>query len=170
MHGFDEFFGNLYHLNAEEEPEHPDYPDPEHYPKFRERFGPRGLLQSKMTRTGKHTVKDSGPLTRKRMETIDDEIVDGAIDFIERKHRARTPFFVWIKTTHMHLRTSGRSGRGTCPAARGRLSRSRSAYCLAIAIWRRSSGLIRWSVSSAAASTSICTQRTLPLNWLSLGL
>ncbi len=104
-HGFDEFFGNLYHLNAEEEPEHPDYPDPEQFPQFRERFGPRGVLHSKMTRTGKHTIKDTGPLTKKRMETIDEEIVDGAIDFIERKHNARTPFFVWINTTHMHFRT-----------------------------------------------------------------
>ncbi len=105
MHGFDEFFGNLYHLNAEEEPEHPDYPDPEHYPNFRERFGPRGVLHCKMTRTGKHTIKDTGPLTKKRMQTIDDEIVDGAIDFIERKHRAIRRSSLWVNTTHMHFRT-----------------------------------------------------------------
>ena len=121
QHGFDEFFGNLYHLNAEEEPEHPDYPDPEQYPNFRERFGPRGVLHSKMTRTGKHTIKDTGPLTKKRMQTIDDEIVDGAIDFIGRKHRARTPFFTWINTTHMHFRTHtkrrslGQAGRWQSP-------------------------------------------------------
>ncbi len=121
MHGFDEFFGNLYHLNAEEEPEHPDYPDPEQYPNFRERFGPRGVLHCKMTRTGKHTIKDTGPLTKKRMETIDDEIVDGAIDFIQRKHNGRTPFFAWINTTHMHFRTHtkrrsvGQAGRWQSP-------------------------------------------------------
>jgi arylsulfatase A-like enzyme len=121
MHGFDEFFGNLYHLNAEEDPEQADYPDPEHFPKFRERFGPRGVLQCKMTRTGRHTIQDTGPLTRKRMETIDDEIVDGAIDFIGRKHRARTPFFAWINTTHMHFRTHtkrrslGQAGRWQSP-------------------------------------------------------
>ena len=121
MHGFDEFFGNLYHLNAEEEPEHPDYPDPEHYPEFRERYGPRGVLHSKMTSTGRHTIKDTGPLTKKRMQTIDDEIVDGAIDFIGRKHRARTPFFTWINTTHMHFRTHtkrrslGQAGRWQSP-------------------------------------------------------
>ena len=120
QHGFDEFFGNLYHLNAEEEPEHPDYPDPEHYPNFRERFGPRGVLHSKMTSTGKHTIKDTGPLTKKRMQTIDDEIVDGAIDFIERKHK-RSPFFLWVNTTHMHFRTYtkrrsvGQSGRWQSP-------------------------------------------------------
>ncbi len=121
MHGFDEFFGNLYHLNAEEEPEHPDYPDPEQYPNFRERFGPRGVLHSRMTRNGKHTIKDTGPLTRKRMETIDDEIVDGALDFIQRKHNWRTPFFAWINTTHMHFRTHtkrrsvGQAGRWQSP-------------------------------------------------------
>src|SRR5262245_60375705 len=104
-HGFDEFFGNLYHLNAEEEPEHPDYPDPERYPNFRERFGPRGVLRCRVTKTGKHTIKDTGPLTKKRMETIDDEIVDGAVDFIQRKHAAGKPFFCWINTTHMHFRT-----------------------------------------------------------------
>lgn len=105
MHGFDEFFGNLYHLNAEEEPEHPDYPDPERFPRFRERFGPRGVIRSRMTAGGKHTIEDTGPLTRKRMETIDDEIVDGALDFIQRKVNQRKPFFVWINTTHMHFRT-----------------------------------------------------------------
>ncbi|HEY7344521.1 MAG TPA: arylsulfatase [Gaiella sp.] len=104
-HGFDEFFGNLYHLNAEEEPEHPDYPDPERYPNFRERYGPRGVLSCKMSASGKHTIKDTGPLTRKRMETIDDEIVDAACDFIQRQHNRRRPFFCWVNTTHMHFRT-----------------------------------------------------------------
>jgi arylsulfatase A-like enzyme len=96
-HGFDEFFGNLYHLNAEEEPELPDYPKD---PAFRKKFGPRGVLDC---RNG--TVKDTGPLTRKRMETIDDDITNRALDFIDRAHQADKPFFLWWNTTHMHLRT-----------------------------------------------------------------
>ena len=90
MHGFDEFFGNLYHLNAEEEPEHPDYPNPQDVPELSGAVRPRGVLHSQDdAATGKHSaIKDTGPLTKKRMETIDDEIVDGAIDFIERKHNA----------------------------------------------------------------------------------
>ncbi|MCK9496220.1 MAG: arylsulfatase [Dehalococcoidia bacterium] len=117
MHGFDEFFGNLYHLNAEEEPEHPDYPDPAEFPYFRERFGPRGVLRCTANEDGTQTVEDTGPLTRKRMETIDDEIIDGAIDFIRRNESAGVPFFLWLNTTHMHLRTHtkpesvGQSGR-----------------------------------------------------------
>ncbi len=96
-HGFDEFFGNLYHLNAEEEPEHPDYPkDPE----FRKKFGPRGVLDCK-----NGTIKDTGPLNRKRMETIDDEITKRALDFMGRAHAAQKPFFVWWNTTHKHFRT-----------------------------------------------------------------
>jgi arylsulfatase len=120
-HGFDEFFGNLYHLNAEEEPEHPDYPDPERYPMFRERFGPRGVLRCTASGSGEQTIEDTGPLTRKRMETIDDEIVDAAIDFIRRKHDEGQPFFVWINTTHMHFRTHtkrsslGQAGRWQSP-------------------------------------------------------
>ena len=78
-HGFDEFFGNLYHLNAEEEPEHPDYPK---NPEFKKRFGPRGVIKS--SADGK--IEDTGPLTRKRMETVDDEVTAGALDFIERAH------------------------------------------------------------------------------------
>jgi arylsulfatase len=104
-HGFDQFFGNLYHLNAEEEPEHPDYPDPERYPMFRERYGPRGVLSCRMNWSGKQTIKDTGPLTRKRMETTDDEIVDAACDFIQRQHNRRKPFFCCVNTTHMHFRT-----------------------------------------------------------------
>jgi arylsulfatase len=109
-HGFDEFYGNLYHLNAEEEPEHPDYPKD---PKFRERFGPRGVIHS--FADGK--IQDTGPLTRKRMETIDDEIAARAADFMERQHKAGKPFFVWVNFTHMHFRTHakpesvGQSGR-----------------------------------------------------------
>lgn len=114
VNGFDEFFGNLYHLNAEEEPELPDYPkDPE----YRKKFGPRGVLKCKATNTddttedprfgkiGKQTIEDTGPLTKKRMETIDDETSDAAIDFIERQNSEGKPFFCWMNTTRMHLRT-----------------------------------------------------------------
>jgi len=116
-HGFDEFFGNLYHLNAEEEPEHPDYPKPEDFPDFKANYGPRGVLRSRANPDGTQTIEDTGPLTKKRMETIDDEIIDGAIDFIERKHAEDVPFFLWLNTTHMHFRTHpkpesvGQSGR-----------------------------------------------------------
>ena len=96
-HGFDEFFGNLYHLNAEEEPENPDYPKD---PAFRKQFGPRGVLDCK-----NGTIKDTGPLTRQRMETIDEDITSRALDFMERAHKAQKPFFVWWNTTHMHFRT-----------------------------------------------------------------
>jgi arylsulfatase len=97
-HGFDEFFGNLYHLNAEEEPENEDYPKD---PKFREKFGPRGVISS--TADGK--IEDTGPLTKKRMETVDDETIDRALNFIERSHAAKKPFFVWWNGTRMHFRT-----------------------------------------------------------------
>ena len=97
-HGFDEFYGNLYHLNAEEEPEHPDYPKD---PKFKERFGPRGVIRS--TADGK--IEDTGPLTRKRMETIDEEILSGALDFIDRSHASGKPWFLWFNTTRMHIWT-----------------------------------------------------------------
>ncbi|MGB8330404.1 MAG: arylsulfatase [Polyangiales bacterium] len=97
-HGFDEFFGNLYHLNAEEEPENPDYPKS---PEFRKRFGPRGVIHS----FADGRIEDTGPLTKKRMETIDDETVAAAIDFIERQHKAGKKFFVWWNGTRMHFRT-----------------------------------------------------------------
>jgi arylsulfatase len=109
-HGFDEFFGNLYHLNAEEEPELPDYPkDPE----FLKKFGPRGVIHS----FADGRIEDTGPLTRKRMETIDDETVNAAMDFIDRQVKASKPFFCWWNATRMHLRThvresmKGRSGQ-----------------------------------------------------------
>jgi arylsulfatase len=121
-HGFDEFFGNLYHLNAEEEPEHPDYPDPAAYPNFRKNFGPRGVLHSTMSRNGRLRVRDTGPLTKKRMETIDDEIIDGAVDFIQRKSNARKPFFLWVNTTHMHFRTHPKR------RSRGQAGRWQSSY------------------------------------------
>lgn len=100
-HGFDEFLGNLYHLNAEEEPELPDYPDPEKYPNFRKKYGPRGVIKS--SADGK--IEDTGPLTKKRMETIDDETVAAAIDFIKRMDDEGTPWFVWWNGTRMHFRT-----------------------------------------------------------------
>ncbi|WP_298848171.1 arylsulfatase [uncultured Ruegeria sp.] len=97
-HGFDEFFGNLYHLNAEEEPENEDYPQ---NPEFRERFGPRGVIKSKAD----GTIEDTGPLTKKRMETVDDETVAAALDFITRKTEEGVPWFVWWSGTRMHFRT-----------------------------------------------------------------
>ncbi len=97
-HGFDEFYGNLYHLNAEEEPEHEDYPKS---PGFRERYGPRGVIHS--FADGK--IEDSGPLTRKRMETVDQEFLDATLSFIDRAHSASKPFFVWFNSTRMHFRT-----------------------------------------------------------------
>ena len=100
-HGFDEFFGNLYHLNAEEEPEDVDYPDPERFPNFRENFGPRGVIHS----FADGRIEDTGPLTKKRMETIDDEIIEPAQDFIRDAAEADKPFFVWFNTTGMHFRT-----------------------------------------------------------------
>ena len=97
-HGFDEFLGNLYHLNAEEEPENEDYPkDPE----FHKRFGPRGVIKS----SAKGKIEDTGPLTKKRMETIDDEAVDAALDFMDRAHKSGKPFYVWWNGTRMHFRT-----------------------------------------------------------------
>ncbi len=97
-HGFDEFFGNLYHLNAEEEPENEDYPK---NPEFRKRFGPRGVIRS----FADGRIEDTGPLTKKRMETVDDETVEAAMDFIQRQHKAGKPFFVWWNGTRMHFRT-----------------------------------------------------------------
>jgi len=97
-HGFDEFFGNLYHLNAEEEPENEDYPaDPE----FRKQYGPRGVIRS----SADGTIEDTGPLTRKRMETVDDETAAAALDFMERAVRDDVPFFLWWSGTRMHFRT-----------------------------------------------------------------
>jgi arylsulfatase len=127
VHGFDEFFGNLYHLNAEEEPENPDYPK---NPEFRARFGPRGVLKCKASdrddptedarfgRVGKQTIQDTGPLTKKRMETVDEEFLGGALDFIDRQHKANTPFFCWFNATRMHIYThlkpesQGKTGLG----------------------------------------------------------
>ena len=130
VHGFDEFFGNLYHLNAEEEPENPDYPKPPEYPNFYARFGPRGVLHTfasdkddptedpRFGRVGKQTIEDTGPLTKKRMQTVDEEFLAGAISFIDKSHKAGKPFFVWFNSTRMHIWThlksesEGKTGHG----------------------------------------------------------
>ena len=130
VHGFDEFYGNLYHLNAEEEPELPDYPK---NPAFRAKYGPRGVLDCKAAdkddptidprfgKVGKQVIKDTGPLTKERMVTIDDDIANRSVDFIQRQQKAGKPFFVWVNFTHMHLRTHtkpesiGQSGRWESP-------------------------------------------------------
>jgi arylsulfatase A-like enzyme len=115
-HGFDEFFGNLYHLNAEEEPENVDYPPEADFPNFKKIFGPRGVMHSWATeeddptehprwgRVGKQKIEDTGPLTKKRMETCDTEFLGAAQDFIKRAHDNDQPFFVWFNTTWMHFR------------------------------------------------------------------
>jgi arylsulfatase A-like enzyme len=133
-HGFDEFFGNLYHLNAEEEPEMDNYPSKKEFPKFFETFGPRGVIHSWATdkndptemprwgKVGKQKIEDTGPLTRKRMESCDDEFVLAAKDFIQRQHEDGKPFFVWLNTTHMHFITH------TKASSRGQAGRWQSPY------------------------------------------
>jgi len=101
-HGFDEFFGNLYHLNAEEEPENEDYPKD---PAFKKKFGPRGVIHSWATEDGQQKIEDTGPLTKKRMETVDEETSDAAIRFIKDAEKKGTPWFVWWSGTRMHFRT-----------------------------------------------------------------
>ena len=130
VHGFDEFFGNLYHLNAEEEPEYPNYPKD---PKFRKQFGPRGVLKCKATdkddatvddkfgKVGKQTIENTGPLTRKRMETVDEEFIGSALDFIDRKSKEGAPWFCYFNPTGMHVFTHlkpssvGKTGLGLYP-------------------------------------------------------
>ena len=102
VHGFDEFFGNLYHLNAEEEPEDADYPQ---NPEFKQRFGPRGVLHSWANPDGTQRIENTGPLTRKRMETVDGEFLNAALGFIDRSTKANKPFFVWYNSTRMHIWT-----------------------------------------------------------------
>jgi len=133
VHGFDEFFGNLYHLNAEEEPERPNYPSAKEFPDFRKKFGPRGVIHSWATdkddpteeprwgRVGRQKIEDTGPLNKARMETCDDEFAAATKDFIKRQHEASTPFFVWLNFTHMHVFTHtkksslGQAGRWQSP-------------------------------------------------------
>jgi arylsulfatase A-like enzyme len=130
MHGFDEFFGNLYHLNAEEEPENPDYPKTA---EFRKRFGPRGVLHCWATdrddptedmhygRVGRQKIENTGPLDTKRMETIDEEFLGAAKDFIQRQHNAGKPWLCYFNSTRMHVWThlkpesKGKTGLGTYP-------------------------------------------------------
>jgi len=114
VHGFDEFFGNLYHLNAEEEPEDADYPK---NPEFKQKFGPRGLLDCRATdkddptedprfgKMGKQACKDTGPITRKRMGTVEEELLARSLDFMDRSVKAGKPFFLWHNTTRMHVWT-----------------------------------------------------------------
>ena len=101
-HGFDEFYGNLYHLNAEEEPENEDYFK---NPELRKKFGPRGVIHSWALPDGTQKIEDTGPLTKKRMETVDDDTSDRAIEFIRKQHEAGKPWFVWWNGTRMHFRT-----------------------------------------------------------------
>jgi arylsulfatase A-like enzyme len=133
VHGFDEFYGPLYHLNASEEPELPDYPSAKDYPNFLDNFGPRGVLDCKATdkdddtvdarfgKVGKQTIKDTGPLTKKRMETCDDDFAERSVDFLKRQKAAGKPVFMWVNFTHMHLRTHtkpesiGQAGRWQSP-------------------------------------------------------
>ena len=105
-HGFDEFYGNLYHLNAEEEPERPNYPTPEEFPNFKKNFGPRGVIHS----FADGRIIDTGPLTRKRMETMDEEVNVKAIAFMERAKQADKPFFLWWNSTKMHVFTHLKEG------------------------------------------------------------
>ena len=120
VHGFDEFYGNLYHLNAEEEPEDPQYPKDKVLPNgktFYEQFGPRGVLHCKATdtmtppktrglaRVGKQTIEDTGPLTRERMRTVEEDLLKHSLDFIDRSHGAGKPFFLWHNLTRMHVFT-----------------------------------------------------------------
>jgi arylsulfatase len=130
VHGFDEFFGNLYHLNAEEEPENPDYPKD---PNFRKKFGPRGVLRCTATekddptvdpqfgRVGKQKIENTGALNTQRMETIDEEFLAAAKDFIQRQHNAAKPWFCYFNTTRMHVFThlkkesQGKTGLGVYP-------------------------------------------------------
>ncbi len=131
VHGFDEFYGNLYHLNAEEEPEERDYPK---NPAFKAKYGPRGVMDCKASdrddktvdprfgKMGKQVCKDTGPLTRKRMETIDDDIAARAQDFMQRQAKADKPFFLWVNFTHMHLWTH------TKPESLGQAGEFQSAY------------------------------------------
>ena len=130
VHGFDEFYGALYHLNASEEPELPDFPK---NPEFLAKFGPRGVLDCKASSTddttvdprfgkvGKQVCKDTGALTKKRMETVDDDFADRSVEFIKRQHAAGKPVFAWVNFTHMHFRTHtkaeslGQAGEGQSP-------------------------------------------------------
>ena len=163
VHGFDEFFGNLYHLNAEEEPELPDYPKD---PRFRERFGPRGVLRSWAQPDGTQKIENTGPLTKKRMETFDEEVTEAALHFIERQAKAEKPFFCWWNSTKMHVWTHLKD----CASEYGRAITKKGIWgssppCLTTAkptsIWAspgactsgRNTSWLRWRNSCTAAFT-----------------
>jgi arylsulfatase len=122
MHGFDEFFGNLYHLNAEEEPELRDYPPEKDFPEFKKKYGPRGVLHCWADGKGGQKIENTGPLTRKRMETVDDEFLAAAKGFIKKAVESDTPFFLWFNATHMHFRTHAK------PSSLGQSGRWQSEY------------------------------------------
>src|SRR6185436_19743348 len=122
MHGFDEFYGNLYHLNAEEEPELRDYPSEKDFPGFKERYGPRGVLHCYANAVGTQKIENTGPLTKKRMETIDDEIAKMGAAYLEKQVKAGKPVFLWVNFTHMHLRTHAK------PESQGQAGRWQSEY------------------------------------------
>ncbi|QDU23909.1 arylsulfatase [Urbifossiella limnaea] len=155
VHGFDEFYGNLYHLNAEEEPELPDYPRD---PAFRARYGPRGVLDTKASdkddptvdprfgKVGKQVIKDTGPLTKKRMETIDDDVAARSAEFIQRQAKAGKPFFVWVNFTHMHLRTHVK------PESRGQSGPGMSAYIDAMIDHDKNVGTVLKALEDAGVS------------------
>ena len=166
VHGFDEFYGNLYHLNAEEEPELPDYPKD---PAFRAKFGPRGVMDCKASdkddptvdprfgKVGKQVCTDTGPLTRKRMETIDDDIANRAVDFIKRQKAAGKPVFVWVNFTHMHFRTH------TKPESVGQSGRWQSQYHDAMIDHDKNVGTVLKALDDLASRTipSSCTRPTM---------
>jgi len=102
VHGFDEFFGNLYHLNAEQEPENPDYPKE---PEFKKKFGPRGVLHSWANPDGTQKIENTGPLNTKRMETVDEEFLDASLKFMDKAVKDNKPFFCWFNSTRMHIFT-----------------------------------------------------------------
>jgi arylsulfatase A-like enzyme len=155
VHGFDEFYGNLYHLNAAEEPALPDYPKPADFPNFAKTYGPRGVIHSFATdaddpavlprwgRVGKQRIDDTGPLTRKRMGTIDDDGAARAAVFLKQQVQAGRPAFLWVNVTHMHRRTHpkpasvGQAGRWQRERSSQALCRTRSS--------RISTGCRRWS-------------------------
>jgi arylsulfatase len=122
VHGFDEFFGNLYHLNAEEEPELRDYPPDKDFPEFKKKYGPRGVLHCWADGKGGQKIENTGPLTKKRMQTVDDEFCAAAKDFIRKAVKDDTPFFVWFNSTHMHFRTHAK------PSSLGQSGRWQSEY------------------------------------------
>ena len=156
VHGFDEFFGNLYHLNAEEEPENIDYPSD---PGFKGRFGPRGVLRCYATALeeagedprfgawGKQRCEDTGPLTAERMETVDREFLTAAEGFIDKAHQANQPFFVWYNSTRMHIWTH----------LQDRLPRARPGSASTPTAW---SSTTAWSASCWPSSTSSASPTT----------